>query len=47
MATFPSIDEMIAACETANLEPVTPKVIERDGVQGFLLPGDEGYEREP
>jgi 8-oxo-dGTP pyrophosphatase MutT (NUDIX family) len=47
METFHSIDEMIAACETANLEPVTPRVIDRDGEQGFLLPGDEGYDPAP
>jgi hypothetical protein len=47
METFRSIEEMIAACETANLEPVTPKVIELDGEQGFLLPGDEAYDVTP
>lgn len=47
METFHSIDEMIAACETADLEPVTPKVTEKGGEQGFLLPGDEGYEALP
>ncbi len=47
MQAFSSIDEMIAACEIADLEPVTPKVIERDGQQGFLLPGDDGYEAAP
>lgn len=47
MASFHSIDEMIAACETADLEPVTPKVTENDGQQAFLLPGDAGYEETP
>lgn len=46
METFHSIDEMIAACATSDLQPVTPKVIERDGEQEFLLPGDEGYDTE-
>jgi 8-oxo-dGTP pyrophosphatase MutT (NUDIX family) len=47
MSEFRSIDEMIAATQTADLTPVMPKVIERDGEQGFLLPGDEGYETGP
>jgi 8-oxo-dGTP pyrophosphatase MutT (NUDIX family) len=44
MAEFRSIEEMMAATETADLEPVTPRVIQVSGEQHFLLPGDEGYE---
>lgn len=47
MAEFRSIEEMIAATETADLAPVMPMVVERDGEQDFLLPGDEGYESVP
>lgn len=44
MAGFASIEEMIAATEMADLEPVTPQPIERNGEQAFLLPGDDGYD---
>lgn len=47
LAEFASIDEMIAACETADLNPVMPKLVETDGEQSFLLPGDGGYEDAP
>jgi 8-oxo-dGTP pyrophosphatase MutT (NUDIX family) len=47
MAHYRSIEEMVAATETADLSPVTPKVVDREGEQSFLLPGDEGYDGAP
>ena len=44
MAQYASIEEMIASTEGADLRPVIPKPIERDGEQAFLLPGDPGYD---
>lgn len=44
MSAFHSIDEMIAVCQSADLEPVMPKPVDRGGTQVFLLPGDEGYD---
>lgn len=47
MAEFHSVDELIAATETADLAPVVPKAAGEGGVQEFLLPGDEGYDIAP
>ena len=44
LAAFHSIDEMVASTETADLNPVTPRVAESDGKQSFLLPEDPGYD---
>lgn len=43
MAGFRSVEEMIAATGASDLEPVMPRIVERDGRQDFLLPGEEGY----
>lgn len=43
LASFHSIEEMIASTQTADLQPVMPKAVEQNGRQAFLLPGDEGY----
>jgi 8-oxo-dGTP pyrophosphatase MutT (NUDIX family) len=43
MARYHSIEEMVAATAAADLTPVTPKIVERNGEQDFLLPGDPGY----
>lgn len=43
MAEFASIEGMIAATSASDLEPIMPKIVEREGQTIFLLPGDEGY----
>jgi 8-oxo-dGTP pyrophosphatase MutT (NUDIX family) len=43
MAGYRSVEEMIAATGAADLFPVMPKLIERDGEEAFLLPGEPGY----
>jgi 8-oxo-dGTP pyrophosphatase MutT (NUDIX family) len=40
---FRSIEEMMAETALADLHPVMPRMVERDGEQIFLVPGDEGY----
>jgi hypothetical protein len=44
MARYPSIEGMIAAVSPTDLEPVMPRMAQRDGEMVFLIPGDEGYE---
>lgn len=43
MDHFASIEQMIAATALADVQPVTPKMVQRGSEQFFLLPGDEGY----
>lgn len=43
MARFGTVDALVKGVTPADLEPVMPKMIERDGRTQFLLPGDEGY----
>jgi len=43
MARFHSVEEMISATGASDLEPVMPRIIDRDGREDFLLPGDPGY----
>lgn len=44
LALFESIPDLVASVTPAGLQPIMPKVVQRDGEQGFLLPGDEGYD---
>ncbi len=45
MARYRSTEQMIAETSQADLQPVMPRVVAREGgAIGFLLPGDEGYE---
>jgi 8-oxo-dGTP pyrophosphatase MutT (NUDIX family) len=43
MARYRSIDELIGSVTASDLQPVMPKVVERDGLRTFLLPGEPGY----
>lgn len=43
LAGFPSIEALITSCDSSDLSPVMPKMVERDGERQFLLPGDDGY----
>ncbi|HZU12877.1 MAG TPA: hypothetical protein VFB58_08560 [Chloroflexota bacterium] len=45
LAGFPSIEAVMAAEAEANLQPVMPKVVNRDGREEFLIPGDPGYDQ--
>lgn len=44
LATYPSIEQMLAETAAADLTPVLPRPGRSGGETAFLLPGDEGYE---
>lgn len=43
LAKYRSIEQLIAATATADLQPIMPRVVKKDGHTDFLLPGEEGY----
>jgi 8-oxo-dGTP pyrophosphatase MutT (NUDIX family) len=43
LARFDTIAELIAGVTPGDLEPIMPKMVERDGKTEFLVPGDAGY----
>lgn len=43
MARYDSIDDLIRSVTHQHLQPVLPKMMERDGHTVFLLPGEAGY----
>ncbi len=44
LAAFGSVAEAVAAARRRVVEPVLPRVVERDGAAHVLLPGEPGYE---
>lgn len=44
MSHFPTVHALVGAITPDDLLPVTPRVLDRDGTQLFLIPGDPGYE---
>jgi 8-oxo-dGTP pyrophosphatase MutT (NUDIX family) len=44
LAAFGSVAEALAAARARTVEPIEPRVVERDGQGHVLLPGEPGYE---
>ncbi len=44
LATFGSVAEALAEARERTVEPIEPRVVERDGQGHVLLPGEPGYE---
>ncbi len=40
---YASAEEVLAAARDRVIEPILPRVVERDGEQRVVLPGDPGY----
>jgi 8-oxo-dGTP pyrophosphatase MutT (NUDIX family) len=43
MRRFPTLNALFAGVSPADLAPITPRAVRRDGEAAFLLPGDAGY----
>ena len=43
MARFASLDEMVAATTSEDLQPIVPRMVREGAETRFLIPGDEGY----
>jgi 8-oxo-dGTP pyrophosphatase MutT (NUDIX family) len=44
LAAFGSVAEALATARARTVEPIEPRVVERDGQGHVLLPGEPGYE---
>ena len=44
LAEFRSVDDALAEARGRKVQPVQPRVVERDGAPHVVLPGEPGYE---
>ena len=44
LATYPSVDEAVAAARARRVMPVQPRVLHTGGVAQVLMPGEPGYD---